>query len=317
MWRYVLSRLLLMIPTMLTVATLVFLLMRVVPGDIVELRLVSGGMYVTQEVIEAERERLGLNRPLGVQFVEYMLGLLRLDLGRSMWTGAPVAYEIGIRLQLSLQLAIMASVIAVLIAIPLGTVAALRQNTWIDYAIRVFSIAGLATPSFWLGILILLFLVINFRWVPPMTFTPLWKDPVANLSQLIWPALAVGYRYAAVATRMTRSSVLEVAREDYVRTARSKGLSERIVIYRHALRNALFPVITVIGLEFAFLLGGLVVTEQVFNLNGIGKLFVDAVSRRDYVLIQGLMLLMSFTYVFTNFLVDLLYVKLDPRVVYN
>src|SRR5690606_22054198 len=219
-----------MIPTMLTVATLVFLLMRVVPGDIVELRLVSGGMYVTQEVIEAERERLGLNRPLGVQFVEYMLGLLRLDLGRSMWTGAPVAYEIGIRLQLSMQLAIMASVIAVLIATPLGTVAALRQNTWIDYAIRVFSIAGLATPSFWLGILILLFLVINFRWVPPMTFTPLWKDPVANLSQLIWPALAVGYRYAAVATRMTRSSVLEVAREDYVRTARSKGLSERIVI---------------------------------------------------------------------------------------
>lgn len=317
LWRYVLSRLLLMIPTMLTVAALVFLLMRVVPGDIVELRLVSGGMYVTQDVIEAERERLGLNRPLGVQFIEYMLGLLRFDLGRSMWTGAPVAYEIGIRLQLSLQLAIMASVIAVLIAIPLGTVAALRQNTWVDYAIRVFSIAGLATPSFWLGILILLFLVINFRWVPPMTFTPLWKDPVANLSQLIWPALAVGYRYAAVATRMTRSAVLEVAREDYIRTARSKGLAERVVIYRHALRNALFPVITVIGLEFAFLLGGLVVTEQVFNLNGIGKLFVDAVSRRDYVLIQGLMLLMSFTYVFTNFLVDLLYVKLDPRVVYS
>lgn len=306
-----------MIPTILTVAVLAFLLMRVVPGDIVELRLVGGGMYVTPEVIEAERVRLGLDRPIWQQFVEYMTGLFRFDLGKSMWTGAAVTHEIAIRLQLSVQLALMASIIAIIIALPLGTIAALRQDTWIDYAIRTFSIAGLATPSFWLGILIILFLVINFQWVPPMIFTPFWVDPKANLAQMIWPALAVGYRYSAVATRMTRSAVLEVIREDYVRTARAKGLAENVVIVRHALRNALFPVITVVGLEFAFLLGGLVVTEQVFNLNGIGKLFVDAVNHRDYVLVQGLMLLVASAYIVTNFIVDMVYLKLDPRVVYD
>jgi len=195
--------------------------------------------------------------------------------------------------------------------------AAVRRGTWVDHLVQVFSVAGLATPSFWLGILLLLFLLTVFRWLPPMTFTPLWVDPVANLSQLIWPALAVGYRYSAVATRMTRSAMLEVLREDYVRTAWAKGLAERAVVVRHALRNALLPVVTVVGLEFAFLLGGLVVTEQVFNLNGIGKLFVDAISRRDYTLIQGLMLLVASAYVLVNVLLDLVYARLDPRIRYT
>jgi peptide/nickel transport system permease protein len=316
MARYVLARLVLVVPTLWAVATLIFLLVRVIPGDIVELRLVSGGSYVTPEVVRQERARLGLDKPVWVQYADWIAGLVRLDLGTSMWTGGPVSKEIAIRLELSLQLAVMATVVAVTLAQPLGVWAAVRQGTWVDHLVQVFSVAGLATPSFWLGILLLLFLLTVFRWLPPMTFTPLWVDPVANLSQLIWPALAVGYRYSAVATRMTRSAMLEVLREDYVRTAWAKGLAERAVVVRHALRNALLPVVTVVGLEFAFLLGGLVVTEQVFNLNGIGKLFVDAISRRDYTLIQGLMLLVASAYVLVNVLLDLVYARLDPRIRY-
>ncbi|MBI3998569.1 MAG: ABC transporter permease [Armatimonadetes bacterium] len=317
MTRYIAKRFLLMFPTLVAVAVLIFVLVRVVPGDIVELRLVSGGMFVTKEVVEKERIRLGLNKPIWQQFVDWMVGMVRLDLGTSMWTGAPVSQEIAIRLQLSLQLAFMATLIAVVLAVPLGALAAIRRGTWIDYAVQVFSVAGLAVPSFWLGILLILFLLTYFQWLPPLTFTSLWKDPRANLLQLIWPALAVGYRYSAVATRMTRSALLEVLREDYIRTAWSKGLAERVIVRRHALRNALLPVVAVIGLEFAFLIGGLVVTEQVFNLNGIGKLFVEAISRRDYTLIQGLMLLVAFAYVAVNLVIDLLYAWLDPRITYG
>jgi peptide/nickel transport system permease protein len=306
-----------MIPTLLTVAVLVFILIRIVPGDIVELRLVSGGSFVTRSVIESERARLGLNKPIAQQFVDWMIGLVRLQLGTSMWTGAPVSQEIAIRLQLSLQLAVMSTLIAVALAIPLGTLAAIRRGTWIDQTVQVLSVVGLATPSFWLGILMIFFLLKVFHWLPPLTFTPLWKDPGLNLLQLIFPALAVGYRYSAVTTRMTRSALLEVLRDDYIRTAWSKGLAERVIVRRHAVRNALLPVITVIGLEFAFLVGGLVVTEQVFNLNGIGKLFVDAISHRDYTLIQGLMLLVAFVYVAVNFVIDLTYAGLDPRITYQ
>ena len=316
MRRYLLRRLVLMVPTLLGVAVLVFLLMRVVPGDIVELRY-SEGQFTNKALIEQERARLGLDRPLWRQFLDWMGGLLRLDFGLSMWTGAPITHEVAIRLQLSLQLALMATLVAVCLAIPFGMLAAVRQDTWIDYAIRVFSIAGLATPSFWLGILMILIFLVVFRWLPPMVFTPLWQDPWQNLSQMIWPALAVGYRYSAVATRMTRSAVLEVLREDYIRTARAKGLWEQAVLIRHALQNTLLPVLTVIGLEFAFLMGGLVVTEQVFNLNGLGLLFVQSVARRDYTLVQALVLLTALVYIGVNFVVDLLYAWLDPRIRYG
>jgi peptide/nickel transport system permease protein len=181
----------------------------------------------------------------------------------------------------------------------------------------VFAIAGLAVPSFWLGMLIIMFLLLTFGWIPPLTYTPIYEDPWRNMSQLIWPALAVGYRYSAVATRMTRSTILEVLQEDYIRTARAKGVFERLVISRHAMRNAMLPVVTVIGLEFAFLIGGLIVTEQVFNLNGIGKLFVEAVSRADFTMIQALVLLVAFFFILINFLVDLLYAALDPRIRYS
>ncbi|MBM3523228.1 MAG: ABC transporter permease, partial [Alphaproteobacteria bacterium] len=281
-------------------------MLRVVPGDIVEVKLRGDGGNVSQEQIEVERKRLGLDRPLLVQFGSFMAGLVTFDLGKSMWTGNPVSEELALRLELSLQVAVMATIIAILIAIPLGTLSALFKDTWIDYAIRIFTIAGLAVPSFWLGMIVILSLLTFFNWLPPITFTSFVKDPVANLSQLIWPALAVGYRYAAVVARMMRSSIIEVMKEDYIRTARAKGVFERLVVTRHAMRNALLPAITVIGLEFAFLIGGLVVTEQVFNLNGIGRLFVQAVGRNDFTLIQGIVMVIALSFILTNLVVDLL-----------
>jgi peptide/nickel transport system permease protein len=314
MHRYILKRLLLMIPTLFGVAVLVFFMLRVAPGDIVELKYAGSGTFAPKEAIERERAQLGLDKPLVQQFTGWMIGVARLDFGTSMWTGRPIIDEIRIRLELSVQLALMATIVAILLAVPLGTLAALKQDTWVDYAVRIFSVGGLAMPSFWLGIVMILTFLVLFQWLPPLTFTPFWTDPWANLSQLIWPALAVGYRYSAMATRMTRSAVLEVLREDYVRTARAKGLWERAVVIKHALRNALLPIVTVIGLEFAFLIGGLVVTEQVFNLNGIGMLFVESITRRDYTMTQTLVLLVAFVFIFMNFLIDLLYAWLDPRI---
>jgi peptide/nickel transport system permease protein len=319
MLRFILHRFLLMIPTLLGVAVLVFFLLRLMPGDPVTTMLLGdgAGVNIPREVIAAERARLGLDQPLYVQFFKWFWGLLQGDFGYSMWTGRSVAYEIAIRLELSLQVAIMATILAVALALPLGTLSAIYKDTWIDQAIRVFAIAGLAVPSFWLGMIVILLLLTWFNWIPPLTFTPFLTNPWENLSQLIWPALAVGYRYSAVSTRMMRSSILEVLQEDYIRTARAKGVFERLVVARHAMRNALLPVVTVIGLEFAFLIGGLVVTEQVFNLNGIGKLFVQAVARSDFTMIQGLVLLVSVFFVLVNFVMDLMYAFLDPRIRYR
>jgi peptide/nickel transport system permease protein len=317
MLRYVISRLLYTIPTLLGVAVLVFFMLRVVPGDVVEVKLRGDGGTVSQEMIDMERKRMGLDKPLIQQFGDWMIGVVTLDFGKSMWTERPVMEEISLRLELSLQVAIMATIIAVLIAIPLGTMAALFRDTWIDYATRIVTIVGLSIPSFWFGMLIMLSLLAFFNWLPPITFTPIYVDPIANLTQLIWPALSVGYRYCAVVARMIRSSLLEVLNEDYIRTARAKGVFEKLVISRHALRNALLPAITVIGLEFTFLIGGLVVTEQVFNLNGIGQLFVQSVSRNDFTLIQGMVMLIAAFYVFVNLAVDLLYAVFDPRIRYS
>jgi peptide/nickel transport system permease protein len=309
---------LLMIPTLLGVAVLIFLLLRVVPGDVVEARyMTQGSQFQSQDLMDIERKKLGLDQPIWKQFTTWMWGIMRLDFGLSMWTGSPITEEIELRFALSLQLAIMATVVATLLAIPLGILAAIKQDTWIDYAVRVFSIAGLAMPSFWLGILMILVMLIYFKWLPPMVYTPFWVNPWDNLAQLIWPALAVGYRYSAVATRMMRSTMLEVLREDYIRTARAKGLWLKLILSRHAMKNAMLPVITVVGLEFAFLLGGLVVTEQVFNLNGLGLLFVEAISHRDYTLTQALVLIVAAVFIFVNFATDIAYAWLDPRIRYR
>ena len=317
MTKYLVKRFLLMLPTLLGVALVTFLLIRVIPGDVVELRYSGDRGSVSQDVLDKERARIGLDKPVWQQFATWIWGVVRLDFGTSMWTGAPIWEEIKLRFALSLQVAIMATIVAVSLAIPLGVLAALKQDTWIDYAVRIFSIAGLAMPSFWLGIVLILLMLVIFKWLPPMVYTPFWVNPWQNMLQLIWPALAVGYRYSAVATRMTRSAMLEVLREDYIRTARAKGLMQKLILSRHALKNAMLPVMTVVAIEFAFLIGGLVVTEQVFNLNGIGLLFVQAVAHRDYTLLQALVMLVAGMFIFVNFLMDIAYAWIDPRIRYR
>ena len=320
MFRYIIRRLLLVIPTLFGAATLVFVLMRLVPGDICLVRLGSGGTSFTADALAACHAEIGIDRPWIIQYLEFLWGLLTFNLGNSMWSGKPVIAEIATRLPISLEMAIVASIISVLVAIPLGTISALRQNSWIDLAVRSFSIAGLATPSFWLGIMSILIVldltqaVFGHPWMPPIDYVPLWQDPIRNLSIVMLPAITIGYRYAAVSMRMTRSAMLEVLREDYIRTARAKGLMRRIIINRHALKNAMLPVVTVIGIEFAFLIGGLVVTEQVFNLNGIGRLMVLSVQNQDYTLTQALVMFVVTIAILSNLVVDLIYAWLDPRI---
>src|SRR5580658_3152041 len=323
MYQYVLKRVLLTIPTLLGAAALVFLLMRLIPGDICLVRLGGGGASFDPKALANCHAEIGVDRPMIVQFFEFIWGAMRLDFGTSMWSGKPVITEIAARLPVSLEIAVLATIVAVSIAIPLGTISALKQNTWLDVVVRVFAIGGIATPSFWIGIVSILLVldisgwVTGTPWMPPIDYVPFFTNPIANLSMVALPALTVGYRYAAVSMRMTRSAMLEVMKEDYIRTARAKGLLEKIIINRHALKNALLPVVTVIGIEFAFLIGGLVVTEQVFNLNGIGRLMVQAVQNQDYTLTQALVMLTVVIFVFTNLVVDLLYAWLDPRIRFN
>ena len=322
MYRYIVGRVVLVIPTLIGAAALVFALMRLIPGDICVVRLASGGGTFNAHAVEICHAEIGLDRPVIVQFLDFVIGLFRFDFGLSMWSGKPVSEEILARLPISLEVAVLATVVAIIIAIPLGTISALKQNTWLDLVVRTVAIAGIATPSFWLGIVVILAIlditnaITGTPWMPPIDYVSLWDDPVRNLSMAFWPAITVGYRYSAVTMRMTRSAMLEVLREDYIRTARAKGLIEKLVVNRHALKNALLPVVTLIGIEFAFLIGGLVVTEQVFNLNGIGRLFVLAVQNQDYTLTQALVMLTVVVFVLCNLLVDVFYAWLDPRIRY-
>ncbi len=323
MHKYLVKRILMMLPTLLGAGIFIFFLLRMIPGDICLVRLGGQGGFVDEAAIQTCQAQLGLDQPLLMQFASWFFNFFTFDFGISMWTQRPIIDEVGLRFELSLQIALMATFVSILIAIPMGIASAVKQNTWIDYFVRTFAIAGIAMPSFWLGILIILAILLTTQWwtgvpwLPPIAYVPIWEDPVANLSQLIWPALATGYRYSAVATRMTRSAMLEVLREDYIRTARAKGVFEKLIVNRHALKNAMLPVITVIGIEFAFLMGGLVVTEQVFNLNGLGKLFVDSVTNYDYTMTQSLVLLVAVIFVITNIAIDVAYAWLDPRIRYS
>ncbi len=326
MSQYIIKRLLLTIPTLLGAAILVFFLMRLIPGDICELRLAGSGGYFDEAALKICQHEIGIDKPIIVQLGNYLWGLVTFNFGNSMWTGRPIVEEISLRFELSLMIAILATVTATILAIPLGTIAALKQDTWIDYVVRTFSIAGIAIPSFWFGIMIIFAILFSTQWwtgvpwMPPIQYNSSWTSWANisnNLALLIWPAIATGYRYSAVATRMTRSAMLEVLREDYIRTARAKGLVERLIIRRHSLKNAMLPVVTVISLEFAFLIGGLVVTEQVFNLNGLGKLFVESVTNYDYTMTQALVMLVVAVAIFTNFVIDVLYAWLDPRIRYK
>lgn len=317
---YIAKRLLLTVPTLLGASILVFVALRIAPGNIVDI-LVSTGGYTSREDEDRARQRLsaelGLDKHLVFQYWDWVTGLARLDFGKSYRWEQPAWDIVSKRIPVTVELAILALLISLAIAIPAGVISAVRQDTWLDYAVRIFSLAGLSAPSFWLGMLVILLLVRSFNWLPPMVYVSPFENLPQNLSILIWPALVVGYRNAAIIMRMTRSVMLEVLREDYIRTAWAKGLREQVVVYRHALKNAILPVVTLIGIEFAFLIGGLVVTEQVFNIPGMGRLLVEAITRRDYVIVQSLVSIIAFAVVFANFLVDLMYAVLDPRVRYR
>jgi peptide/nickel transport system permease protein len=315
---YILRRILLMIPTLLGAVTLIFLIMRLLPGDVALYILGSDeSSEMNREALQRIRSDLGLDQPLIVQYGEWVWKALRFDFGNSYWTGQPVIEELGRRYPMTATLAFFSLILGTLIAIPIGVLSAVRQDTMVDYAARIFSIAGLSIPSFWLAILVILGLVHYFKWLPPLDYAPFWVDPWLNFRQLAFPALVTGYRLSAIGARMTRSSILEVLREDYVRTARAKGVQERVVVLRHALKNALLPVITIIGIELLVLFGGLVVIETVFTIPGIGRFLVDAITHRDYPSIQALVFVLSVFVLVINLLVDIVYGVLDPRIRYG
>ena len=312
-----------MIPTVFGSGILVFFLMRVIPGDICLTRWVDFGANLDPDILDFCRYKLGLNKPILSQFWEFFTNILTLDFGVSMWTGNDMAEELKPRLTLSLQLAVMALAVTILTAIPLGVIAAYYRGRWPDYIIQFFSITGVAIPSFWLGIMVLVGILIVTQkisgspWMPPIIFVSPFENLSNNLAQLIIPAVVIALRYIAITQRMTRSAMLEILREDYVLSARAYGVSENVIIRRHVLRNAMLPVVTVLGNEFAFLIGGLVITEQVFNLNGIGALLLQSLENADYIVAQNLVMLIVLFSATINLVVDLTYAYFDPRIRFN
>jgi len=316
---YVVRRLLLFIPALIGASMLIFVLMRLVPGDIAEILVYQTGSEtsgVQQKQIQQIRQELGLNQPVVIQYLSWIGGALRGDFGKSYTQRRPVWDILRERFPRSMELAILTLALALVWAIPLGVISAVHQNRPIDYLARIASLSGLSLPLFVTGALILYGLVRVFHWIPPLEFVPFSESPVENLKQLIWPALAQAYYISAPITRLTRSQMLEVIRQDYVRTARAKGLAERAVVYRHALRNSLLPVVTFVGWWGGRLLGGLVIMEIIFVVPGMGTALVQAVSQRDYPTVQAMVFVMALVFLVVNLLVDLVYVWLDPRIHY-
>ena len=316
---YVLRRLALFVPTLIGASILIFVLMRLVPGDIAEILVYQTGSEssaVQTKQIQQIRRELGLERPIVTQYLDWIAGAVRGDFGQSYVQRRPVMDILRERFPRSMELAGLTLVLAVVWAIPLGVISAVRQNRPVDYLARLVSLSGLSLPLFFTGALILYGLVRLFHWLPPLEFVSFREDPVENLKQLIWPALAQAYYISAPITRLTRSQMLEVVRQDYVRTARAKGLAERAVIYRHALRNSLLPVVTFIGWWGGRLLGGLVIMEIIFVVPGMGSALVQAVSQRDYPTVQAMVFVMALVFLAVNLAIDLLYAWLDPRIRY-
>ncbi len=315
MWAFLARRLTLAALTLVAMSAVIFVLLRIVPGNIVDLLFQSAGL-----VDVAEKQRLAhellLDRPVAVQYLQWATAFVHGDLGKSYRYGLPAWQIIRPRIPITIELAILAMAVSIAVGLPTGVVSATRQNTWLDYGLRIFSLAGLSMPAFWLGMVIIILLVRTFGWIPSMLYIAPWVDLRAHLLQFMFPALSAGYRSAALISRITRSSMLEVLREDYVRTGRAKGLAGRVVVYRHALKNALLPVVTFTGTEFAFLIGGLIVTETVFNLPGVARYLVEAILWRDYPVVQNLVMFIAIVVVLTNLAVDVLYARLDPRLRY-
>jgi peptide/nickel transport system permease protein len=292
---------------------LIFLMLRLLPGDIVDL-MVGPDIQVGAQEKANLRRALGLSDPLPVQYVKWVGGLLVGDLGLSLRTRLPIGVSLMQSLPITLELTILSATIATLVAVPLGVVSAVRRNSQTDFWARLAGLVGLSLPSFWLATLLLLFTSLAFGWVPPVIWIPPWEDPLGNLQQMLLPALALSVALMAVVMRMTRTTMLEVLRQDYIRTARAKGLADRLVIYRHALRNSLIPVITIIGIQIGTLMGGSVIIEQIFGLPGIGWWLLQAIYNRDYPVVQSAALLLATVFVLINLVVDLLYAVIDPRI---
>ena len=313
MQAYILRRLLALIPTLFFASLIVFVTVRLIPGSVIDLML-------AQNPLAAEKDRaaieaaLGLDRPMYIQYFRWAGDLLQGDLGRSLWQDTPVTHELLARMPVTLELAFLAMVVSIIVALPIGVYSAIRQDTAGDYVMRSFSILMLAIPSFWLGTLVMVFPSIWWGWAPELKYTPFFQDPIANLRQMLLPAVILGLSLAAVTMRLMRTTMLEVLRQDYIRTAWAKGLNERLVVARHALRNALIPVVTLLGLEFAGVIGGAVILELIFVIPGMGSLLLDAVSSRDYPIITGIFLVVGVCVMLINLLVDLSYGVLDPKV---
>jgi peptide/nickel transport system permease protein len=311
MTAYILRRLVMLVPVLIVVGVVVFGLVHLTPGDPAAVIL---GDRATPEDIARLRTQLGLNDPLPVQFVRWFGNVLRLDFGESIFLGEPVTQALLNRVQPTVLLTLYALSIQVLIGIPAGVFAAVRYNSPLDRALTVMAISGSAIPTFFLGILLILIFAVRLRWLPSGGYVPFGEDPAAHFKGMLLPAFALGFSAAGLLARLVRSSMLDVLREDYVRTAFAKGLPEQLVIVRHALRNALIPALTVIGISIGALLGGAVVTETVFTIPGMGRLVVQSIARRDYPVIQGAIIAIAMTYVLVNLVVDVLYVYIDPRV---
>ena len=315
MRQYTVKRVGLFLPTVLLVTVLVFVLMRWIPGDpALAILEDEGGGSFTQEDLARLRHEIGTDRPIVVQYVTWIGGVIRGDFGDSLWFRTPVMGELKDRIPVTVELAIFAMVLAMVVAIPLGVVSAIRPDSKVDYAARIFTLTGIALPTFFTAILMILFLVRLFNWLPPLGYEKLWVDPMSNMQQMFFPALALaGYDMAFIA-KVTRSAMLEILREDYMRTARSKGLTEWIVLARHGLKNAFLPILTISGWQFGRLFGGTIIIETIFLVPGMGRILIESIGHRDYVMIQAVVVIIGLSIVSINLMIDLLYGWLDPRI---
>jgi len=311
---YILRRLALAVPTFLLVSVLTFLMLRLIPGDILDLMVQDFGYGGEVDRLRAE---LGLDKPLHVQYVDWLAAIAQGDFGNSLWTKRPVAQELSWRYPVTLELGLLALLMSLIISIPIGIITAVRQDTATDYVLRSIAIGGIAVPSLWIATLAITLPSVWFGWVPPLRYVPLFEDPVANISVLLLPAAITSVALSGRTIRMMRAMVLEVLRQDYIRTAWAKGLGENTILYRHAAKNALIPVISIIGLEIPFLLGGTVIMEQIFNLPGMGLYLLQALQKRDYVPAQSIVLIFAAATVLINLVVDVLYSYIDPRIRYG
>jgi len=311
---YIIKRILALIPLALGITFLVFVAINFVPGDPVRIFL---GIEGTEELADQIRQQLGLDQPLLFRYFSWLGQLLQGDMGFSLLTRLPVSYELATRFMVTMQLAFLGIIFSVSLALPIGIASAIRQNTVSDFFIRIFALIGVSMPNFAVGVLLILFLSNVFNWHPPIGFVNLWDNPIMALQILILPVIALGTSMAGSVSRMTRSAMLEVLRQDYIRTARSKGLPERLIIYRHAFRNALIPVLTLVGLQLGYLLGGAVIVEQIFSLPGLGRLLLTGIHNRDYPVVMGCVLVIAIVFALVNAVVDILYTFVDPRIKYQ